>query len=124
GPDRGPGGPRSSVAASRSSRRPHDRAASTGERGRPRPRASARTMSAVVHGGEAHAGRKGLIPFNVALVLPAQLTVMLIVLAPTLMVLWLAITDWQPTAGIPWWEAEPIWYWNFYDLWYDDRFIN
>jgi multiple sugar transport system permease protein len=67
--------------------------------------------------------RKRLIPLNVALVLPAQLTVMLIVVAPTLMVLWLSITDWQPTAGIPWWEAEPIWYWNFYDLWYDDRFI-
>jgi multiple sugar transport system permease protein len=81
-------------------------------------------MTAVTHGAEVSGRRRGLIPFNVALVLPAQLTVMLIVLAPTLMVLWLAITDWQPTAGIPWWEAEPIWYWNFYDLWYDDRFVN
>ena len=68
--------------------------------------------------------RRVLVPFNVALVLPAQLTVMVIVVAPTLMVIWLSITDWQPTAGIPWWEAEPIWHWNFYDLWYDDRFIN
>jgi multiple sugar transport system permease protein len=39
-------------------------------------------------------------------------------------VFWLAITDWQPTQAIAWWRAEPIWFWNFYDLWYDERFIN
>lgn len=64
------------------------------------------------------------LPFNVALVLPAQLTMMVVVIVPTLIVLWLAITDWQPTQTIPWYEAEPVWFWNFYDLWYDDRFIN
>lgn len=63
-------------------------------------------------------------PFNVALVLPAQVTVMAVVVVPTLIVLWLAITDWQPTQAIPWYDAEPIWFWNFYDLWYDDRFVN
>jgi multiple sugar transport system permease protein len=63
------------------------------------------------------------IPLNIALVLPAQLTVLAVVLLPTLIVLWLALTDWQPTSGISWWQAEPIWFWNFYDLWYDDRFI-
>jgi multiple sugar transport system permease protein len=73
---------------------------------------------------EAPRRRRGLIPFNVALVLPAQLTVMAIVVAPTLMVIWLSLTDWGPTQGVPWWAAEPIWHWNFYDLWYDDRFIN
>jgi multiple sugar transport system permease protein len=72
----------------------------------------------------AASGRKRLMPFNVALVLPAQLIVLSIVLVPTLMVLWLAITDWQPTQAIPWWKAEPVWLWNFYDLWYDDRFVN
>lgn len=82
------------------------------------------TSTAEAAGSPPPARRKGLIPFNIALVLPAQLTVMVIVVAPTLMVIWLSITDWQPTAGIPWWEAEPIWHWNFYDLWYDDRFIN
>lgn len=81
-------------------------------------------MSAAARGAEARKARRPLIPFNVALVLPAQLTVMLIVVAPTLMVLWLAVTDWQPTEGIPWWKAEPVWYWNFYDLWYDERFVN
>lgn len=64
------------------------------------------------------------IPFNVALVLPAQLTIMAVVVVPTLIILWLAITDWQPTQAIPWWRAEPVWLWNFYDLWYDDRFTN
>lgn len=73
---------------------------------------------------EAKTGIGRLIPFNVALVLPAQLTVLSIVLVPTLMILWLSITDWQPTQNLPWWDAEPVWYWNFYDLWYDERFVN
>ncbi len=67
--------------------------------------------------------KRRLIPFNVALVLPAQLTVLAVVLCPTLIVLWLSITDWQPTSGVPWYQAEPIWFWNFYDLYFDDRFI-
>ncbi len=70
------------------------------------------------------AGGKRLIPFNVALVLPAQVTVLVVVLCPTLIVLWLSITDWQPTAGVPWYQAEPIWLWNFYDLYYDERYVN
>jgi multiple sugar transport system permease protein len=63
------------------------------------------------------------VPFNLALVLPAQLTVLSVALVPTLIVIWLALTDWQPTSGVPWWRAEFVWFWNFYDLWYDDRFI-
>lgn len=73
---------------------------------------------------ERAARRRALIPFNVALVLPAQLTVLGVVLVPTLIVIWLALTDWQPTQAVPWYDAEPVWYWNFYDLWYDERFIN
>jgi multiple sugar transport system permease protein len=68
--------------------------------------------------------RKGLIPFNVALVLPAQLTMLAVVLAPTLIAIWLSLTDWQPTQGTPWYEAEFYWFWNFNDLWFDARFIN
>lgn len=68
--------------------------------------------------------RQNWIPFNVALVIPAQLIVLSVVLVPTLIILWLAITDWQPTQAIAWWRAEPIWFWNFYDLWYDERFVN
>ncbi len=64
------------------------------------------------------------IPFNVRLVLPAQLTIMAVVLIPTLILIWLAFTDWQPTQNVPWFEAEFVWFWNLYDLWYDDRFIN
>ena len=64
------------------------------------------------------------MPFHVALVLPAQLTVLSIVLIPTLIVIWLAFTDWQPTGGAPWYRAETVWFWNFYDLWYDERFVN
>jgi multiple sugar transport system permease protein len=69
-------------------------------------------------------GLARFIPFNVALVLPAQLTMMVVVIIPTLIVIWLSLTDWQPTQAIPWWKAEPVWFWNYYDLWYDDRFIN
>ena len=81
------------------------------------------TADAVKEAPRSTTSRRGL-PFNVALVLPAQLTVLAVVLCPTLIVLWLSITDWQPTSGVPWYEAEPIWHWNFYDLYFDDRFIN
>jgi multiple sugar transport system permease protein len=73
--------------------------------------------------GKTAPAKRRLIPFNVALVLPAQLTVLGIVLCPTLIVLWLSITDWQPTSGVPWYQAEAIWFWNFYDLYFDERFI-
>lgn len=65
-----------------------------------------------------------LPPFNVLLVLPAQLTVLAVVAVPTLILIWLSFTDWQPTQAIPWFRAEFIYFWNYYDLWYDERFIN
>ncbi len=69
--------------------------------------------------------RKGwAIPIGLASVLPAQVTVLFVVLVPTLIVIWLSLTDWQPTAGVPWYRAELIWFWNFYDLWYDERFLD
>lgn len=64
------------------------------------------------------------IPFPIALVLPAQLTVMAVVVVPTLILIWLSITDWQPTQNVPWFQAVPVWWWNFIDLWYDERFVN
>jgi multiple sugar transport system permease protein len=66
--------------------------------------------------------RRFAIPFNVRLVLPAQLTMLAVVLVPTLIAIWLSLTDWQPTSGVPWYDAELTWFWNFNDLWYDDRF--
>jgi len=66
--------------------------------------------------------RRFSIPFNVRLVLPAQLTMMAVVLVPTLIAIWLSLTDWQPTSGVPWYQSELIWFWNFNDLWFDDRF--
>jgi multiple sugar transport system permease protein len=74
--------------------------------------------------GAAPKPRRWRLPFGVALVLPAQLTMLAVVVVPTLIVIWLALTDWQPTQALAWWRAEPIWFWNFYDLWYDERFIN
>jgi multiple sugar transport system permease protein len=68
--------------------------------------------------------RRPIIPIGLVAVLPAQVTVMFVVLVPTLIVIWLSLTDWQPTAGIPWYKAEFIWFWNFDDLRYDDRFIS
>ena len=64
------------------------------------------------------------IPFNVAIALPAQLTVLSVVLVPTLIVIWLSLTDWQPTEGIPWYQAETVWFRNYYDLFHDARFVN
>jgi multiple sugar transport system permease protein len=63
------------------------------------------------------------IPLGTRLVLPAQLTMLAVVLVPTLIAIWLSLTDWQPTSGEPWYRAELIWYWNFNDLWFDDRFV-
>jgi multiple sugar transport system permease protein len=64
------------------------------------------------------------IPIGLVSVLPAQITVLFVVLVPTLIVIWLSLTDWQPTSGMPWYKAEFAWFWNFYDLWYDERFLN
>jgi multiple sugar transport system permease protein len=69
-------------------------------------------------------GSRWQIPFNVAIALPAQLAVLSVVLVPTLIVIWLSLTDWQPTQGIPWYEAETVWFWNYYDLFHDTRFVN
>jgi multiple sugar transport system permease protein len=56
-------------------------------------------------------------------VLPAQVIMLLVVAVPTLIVLWLSLTDWQPTDNVPWVKAEFAWFWNFYDLLFDDRFV-
>ena len=64
-----------------------------------------------------------LLPSRIALVLPAQVIMLLVVAAPTLIVLWLSLTDWQPTDNIPWYQAEFTWFWNFYDLLFDERFV-
>jgi multiple sugar transport system permease protein len=68
--------------------------------------------------------RRPRIPFNIAIALPAQMTVMAVVLVPTIIVIWLSVTDWQPTGGTPWYQAEAVWFWNYYDLFQDSRFIN
>ena len=67
--------------------------------------------------------KRTLVPFNVAIALPAQLTVLSVVLVPTLIVIWLSLTDWQPTQGIPWYRADIVGFWNYYDLFHDSRFI-
>ncbi len=69
-------------------------------------------------------GRGRGISLGTALVLPARAVLMAVVLVPTLIVIWLCLTDWQPTSGVPWYKAEFIWFWNFYDLYSDSRFIS
>jgi multiple sugar transport system permease protein len=63
------------------------------------------------------------LPFSIVLVLPAQLIMLLVVVVPTIIVVWLSLTDWQPTDNIPWFKAEFSWFWNFYDLLSDERFV-
>ncbi len=62
------------------------------------------------------------LSLGAALLVPTRLLMFLIVLMPTLIVVWLSVTDWQPTQGIPWYRAELIGLWNYYDLYYDERF--
>jgi multiple sugar transport system permease protein len=71
----------------------------------------------------APSARRGLVPLYVGLLLPAQLTLLLVVVVPTLIVIFLSLTDWQLTQGIPWFRAEFVWLWNFYDLYFDERFF-
>ena len=63
------------------------------------------------------------LPFSFVLILPAQLIMLLVVVVPTLIVVWLSLTDWQPTDNIPWFKAEFYWFWNFSDLLSDERFV-
>jgi multiple sugar transport system permease protein len=63
-------------------------------------------------------------PLRIALVLPAQVIMLLVVAVPTLIVLWLSLTDWQPTDNVQWFKAEFAWFWNFYDLLFDERFVS
>jgi multiple sugar transport system permease protein len=77
-----------------------------------------------IHPSLSESQKRSLVPFNIALVLPAQITIMAVVVVPTLIVIWLSLSDWQPTQAVPWWHGEFIWFWNFFDLWYDERFIN
>jgi multiple sugar transport system permease protein len=64
------------------------------------------------------------LPLRIALVLPAQVIMLLVVAVPTLIVLWLSLTDWQPTDNVPWFRAEFAGFWNFYDLLFDERFVS
>jgi multiple sugar transport system permease protein len=74
--------------------------------------------------GQGANGPRWRLPLGIVLIMPAQVTIMAVVVVPTLIVIWLSFTDWQPTQAIPWWKAEFVWFWNFYDLWYDIRFVN
>jgi multiple sugar transport system permease protein len=57
------------------------------------------------------------------LALPAHLLILVTVLVPSILVVWLSLTDWQPTQGIPWYAAPVIGLWNFSDLFNDRRFV-
>jgi multiple sugar transport system permease protein len=60
--------------------------------------------------------------FGFVLALPAQLLLLLVVVVPTLIVVWLSLTDWQPTDRMPWYKAELSGFGNFIDLFSDPRF--
>jgi multiple sugar transport system permease protein len=57
------------------------------------------------------------------LALPARVLILVTVLVPSILVVWLSLTDWQPTQGIPWYAAPIIGLWNFSDLFNDQRFV-
>jgi multiple sugar transport system permease protein len=61
---------------------------------------------------------------RVVLLLPAQLTLLVVVVAPSLILVFLSLTDWQLTQGVPWFRADIVWFWNFYDLYFDERFLH
>jgi multiple sugar transport system permease protein len=63
------------------------------------------------------------IPLAVWLILPTQVTLLSIVVLPTLMNLWLSLTSWTPTSGVEWWQATFQGLQNFQELLGDERFI-
>jgi len=50
-------------------------------------------------------------PPRVVLLLPAQLTLLVVVVAPSLILVFLSLTDWQLTQGVPWFRADMVWFW-------------
>ena len=58
------------------------------------------------------------------LTLPTQLLILFIAVFPLLMQLYIAMTDWSPLDGTPWWRAYAAWnrFANFTDLAGDMRF--
>jgi len=63
--------------------------------------------------------------FGAALVLPAQLLLLFIVVFPTLSQLYISFTSWSPTRGGNWWDAYLFWNWlgNYWDLIRDPVFL-
>lgn len=63
--------------------------------------------------------------FGAALVLPAQLLLLFIVIFPTLSQLYISFTSWSPTRGGNWWDAYLFWNWlgNYWDLSRDPVFL-
>lgn len=58
------------------------------------------------------------------LTLPAQLLVLFIAVFPTLMQIYISLTDWSPLSGANWWMAYGFWnnFANYFDLLQDGRF--
>jgi len=54
---------------------------------------------------------------------PAQLLLLVFVLVPTIVVVWLSFTDWQPTDRTPWYQAGWNGWDNFVELAGDQRFL-
>lgn len=59
----------------------------------------------------------------VLLVLPTVAVLLFLLVVPVLVSIRLSFSAWSPTAGVPWWESEVIWFDNFVTLFQDPDFL-
>jgi multiple sugar transport system permease protein len=63
------------------------------------------------------------VPFAVWLIVPVECFLLFLLIVPSLISIWLSFVDWQPTFGIPIYEAPFVGFENFIELFSDKRFI-
>lgn len=63
------------------------------------------------------------VSIPVLLVLPTVAVLLFLLVVPVIVSIWLSLTGWTPIAGVPWWEADIIWFDNFINLFKDQDFL-
>ena len=63
------------------------------------------------------------VSIPVLLVVPTVAVLLFLLVVPVVISVWLSLTGWTPISGVPWWEAEIIWFDNFIKLFQDGDFL-
>jgi len=64
-----------------------------------------------------------MIPLSVWLIVPVEIILIFLLIAPSLISIWLSLVSWQPTFGIGILAAKFIWFKNYIELFTDSRFL-